>query len=165
MSKCRKALVAAAVVLAAGLAGSAPAQASSARAASLSFRLIDAGTGDWAKNFPPGEQRPPFATGVVLDQDFASVYEKWNVTRYEDGYAIQDVGTGFYATDRGGEVLGTSEFDPGTSVWSVEPAGGGLYTIKKRGQDSVWTEVDNHVELKPADGSSTQRWAFERVDG
>ncbi|WP_225102506.1 hypothetical protein [Streptomyces sp. CoH27] len=165
MSKCRKALVAAAVVLAAGLAGSAPAQASSARAAGPSFRLVDEGTGDWAKNFPPGGTRPPFATGIVLDQGFASIYERWNVTRYEDGYAIRDVGTGFWATDRGGQVLGTSEFDPGTSVWSVERAGGGVFIIKKPGQDLVWTEVDNHVELKPADGSPAQHWRFEPVDG
>ncbi|MBX7554198.1 hypothetical protein ABZX95_40365 [Streptomyces sp. NPDC004232] len=156
--------MAAAVVLAAGLAGSAPAQASSARADGPSYRLVDEGTGDWAKNFPPSGQRPPFATSVVLDKYFASIYERWNVQRFEDGYSIQDAGTGFWATHREGQVLGTSEFDPGNSVWSIQPAGPGVFTIGKRGQDLLWTEVDHHVELKPADGSPAQLWKFERLD-
>ncbi|MFB7510551.1 hypothetical protein [Streptomyces broussonetiae] len=81
------------------------------------------------------------------------------------GYAIRDVGTGFWATDRDGRVLGTSDFDSGGSVWVVQRADDGAFTISKRGQASVWTAVGDHVELKPANGSSAQHWRFERLVG
>jgi hypothetical protein len=45
----------------------------------------------WAKNFPPGGGRPPFFTGVIVDDSFASVYERWTVEHFEDGYRIGSV--------------------------------------------------------------------------
>ncbi|KAF9925669.1 hypothetical protein BGZ67_008500 [Mortierella alpina] len=133
------------------------------------FRLYNGDS--WAKNFPSGGTRPPFNTGVTVDDNFASIYERWTIERFEEGYRIRNAGTGFWLTARKSEVTGSSEFDERYSKWYIEKAGEDKFTIKAPNQDLVVTvrrTQDNYpatLYLEPAEGSESQRWRIERVDG
>ncbi|KAG0051160.1 hypothetical protein BGZ89_003636, partial [Linnemannia elongata] len=121
----------------------------------------------WAKNFPAGGGRPPFFTGVIVDDQFASIYERWEIERFEDGFRVQNIGTGYFLTAHNGEAQGSSEFDPETSKWYIERAGDGKYKILVPGQDLVVTahrpkaEYPISLFLQSAEGSSAQLWTFE----
>ncbi|KAG0093634.1 hypothetical protein BGZ93_007057 [Podila epicladia] len=123
----------------------------------------------WAKNFPPGGGRPPFFTGVAVDDSFASVYERWAIERFEEGYRIQNTGTGFWLTARGGEVEGASDFNPESSKWYVQSAGEGKFKISAPNKDLVITtrrrQPDYPVTLflEPARGEPEQLWSFEHI--
>src|ERR1700744_317056 len=95
----------------------------------------------WAKNFPPGAGRPPFFTGVIVDDNFASVYERWTIEPFEDGFRIANSGTRFWLTARDEEVDGSSEFDAASSKWYIEPAGDGKFKIKTPNKDLVITAL------------------------
>ncbi|KAF8982414.1 hypothetical protein BGZ46_001307 [Entomortierella lignicola] len=129
------------------------------------YRLINVDS--WAKNFPPPGGRPPFFTDVVVDDGFASVYERWTVDRFEEGYSIRNQGTGFWLTARDREVDGASEFQSASSKWYVEPSGDGKFKISAPNEDLVITarrrQPDYPVTLflEPADGSDAQLWRFE----
>ncbi|KAF9273985.1 hypothetical protein BGZ68_001011 [Mortierella alpina] len=141
--------------------------ATAAEAAGI-FKLVN-GNGGWAKNFPPGAGRPPFFTLVDVDNGFASIYERWNIERFEDGYQIRNEGTGFWLTAHGKEVGGSSELDEGQSTWYIQPAGNGKYKILVRNEDLVVTARQTQpgypvtLILKPSDGSESQLWSFERT--
>ncbi|OAQ25908.1 hypothetical protein K457DRAFT_140856 [Linnemannia elongata AG-77] len=123
----------------------------------------------WAKHFPPGGGQPPFFSSVLVDDNFASIYERWTIERFEDGFRFQNSGTGFFLTARSGEAQGSSEFDPETSKWYIEGAGDGKFKILAPGQDLVVTarrlkaEYPITLFLQPAEGSSAQLWSFERL--
>lgn len=144
---------------------------SEARPCTLSpqYRLVNADSEGWAKNFPPGAGRPPFNTGTIIDDGFASIYERWSIERFEEGFRIRNEGTGFWLTAREGEVVGSSEFDEKDSKWYVETAGDGKYIIKVPYQDLVMTVLRKKADyplsifLEAADGSNVQRWTFERL--
>jgi len=131
-----------------------------------SFKLINNGT--WAKNFP-GIGRPPLFTTVSVDDNFASVYERWEVETFEEGVRIRNDGTGFWLTARNGEVGGSSEFDPAASKWFIEGGGEGKFKISVPNEDLVMTtdrgQPDSLVTLflRPADGSPAQLWSFESI--
>lgn len=135
------------------------------------FRLVNGDeSSGWAKNFPPGGGRPPFATGVIVDDSFASIYERWNFERFEEGFRIRNAGTGFWLTARDGEAVGYSEFDEKASKWYIERAGDGLYSIKRPSEDLVMTAYRRKsdgpitISLQPAEGADVQKWRLERVD-
>lgn len=134
------------------------------------YRLINVETEGWAKNFPPGGSRPPFSTGVIVDDNFASIYERWAVEHYEEGFRIRNVGTGFWLTARHGEAVGYSEFDEEASKWYIEGAGGDSLSIKRPNEDVVMTADHNKqtgqvlIALQPADGADAQKWRLERTD-
>ncbi|KAG0062835.1 hypothetical protein BGZ90_002923 [Linnemannia elongata] len=123
----------------------------------------------WAKNFPAGGGRPPFFTSVIVDDGFASIYERWTIEPFEEGYRIQNSGTGFFLTARSGEAQGSSEFDPKDSKWYIERAGDGKYKILVPNQDLVVTarrlKADYPITLflEYAEGTSAQLWTFERI--
>ncbi|KAF9278060.1 hypothetical protein BGZ88_000820 [Linnemannia elongata] len=123
----------------------------------------------WAKNFPAGGGRPPFFTSVIVDDGFASIYERWAIERFEEGYRIQNIGTGYFLTAHNGEAQGSSEFDPETSKWYIQSAGDGKFKILVPGQDLVVTahrpkaEYPISLFLQSAEGSSAQLWTLERI--
>ncbi|KAF8926928.1 hypothetical protein BGZ52_005044, partial [Haplosporangium bisporale] len=123
----------------------------------------------WAKNFPPGAGRPPFLTEVIVDNGFASVYERWTVEPFEEGFRIANSGTGFWLTAHNEEVYGSSDFDPASSKWYIERAGDGKFKILRPNKDLVITALrarpDNPVTLflQSANGSDDQLWSFERI--
>lgn len=123
----------------------------------------------WAKNFPAGGGRPPFFTGVIVDDIFASVYERWTVERFEEGFRIANSGTGFWLTARNKEVDGSSDFDSASSKWYIEPAGNGKFKILAPNKNLVITALRARPDypvtlfLQPADGSDAQLWSFERI--
>jgi hypothetical protein len=135
----------------------------------IEYRIVNAETDGWAKNFPPGAGRPPFNTMAIIDNEFASIYERWEIEQFEEGFSIRNVGTGFWLTARDGEVFGSSEFDQSDSKWYVESAGNGLFTIKVPNQDTVMTALHKKagypisIFLEPADGGFAQKWRFEHL--
>ncbi|MDN3248572.1 hypothetical protein J2S54_006838 [Streptomyces sp. DSM 42143] len=157
-------LGAGALMVTAGLAGSAPAAADAPRAAAgPQFRITSQETGAWAKNFPaPGEQATSL---VVLDDQFASIFERWTIRPHEGQYTIQNAATGHWATaEKNGQVVGSSELNGTNADWRIERAGAEGFTIGRAGDDLVWTASEDHIELKPADGSNAQRWSFLAVN-
>ncbi|KAF9557453.1 hypothetical protein EC968_007627 [Mortierella alpina] len=136
--------------------------------AARQFKLVN--RQGWAKNFPSSGTRPPFITGVIVDYNFASVYERWTVETYEEGYKIRNVGTGFWLTARDGDVNGSSEFNEASSKWYIERAGSGEFTISAPNEDLLVTAVRTQPDyplslaLRPADGSEEQLWRLEPVD-
>lgn len=155
-------LGAAALVVTAGLSGNAPAAAEVPRAAAgPQYRVVSQETGAWAKNFPtPGRS----TSQVLLDEQFASIFERWSISPYEGQFTIQNAGTGHWATAENGQVVGSSELNGADAVWTIERAGSGSFTIARAGEDLVWTASEDHIELKPADGSDAQRWSFSPAD-
>ncbi|KAF9922639.1 hypothetical protein FBU30_007248 [Linnemannia zychae] len=131
------------------------------------YRLLN--QNNWAKNFPPGGSRPPFFTSVIVDDAFASVYERWVIERFEEGYTIKNLGTGFYLTARNGEAYGSSEFDSTNSKWYIESLGQGFFRISVPNQDLLVTALRKNSQypislyLESADGSPEQKWSFERL--
>jgi hypothetical protein len=106
---------------------------------------------------------------AIIDDGFASVYERWEIEPFEEGFRIRNVGTGFWLTARDGEVFGSSEFDQSDSKWYIERAGDGVFTIKVPNQDTVMTALRKKagypisIFLEPADGGDTQKWRLERL--
>ncbi|KAF9900799.1 hypothetical protein EC991_006885 [Linnemannia zychae] len=133
------------------------------------FRLVNAESEGWAKNFPPGAGRPPFETSVIIDDNFASIYERWAIDHFEEGYRIRNIGTGFWLTSRDEEVVGSSEFNPEDSKWYIERAGNEEYTIKLPNKDLVMTahrgkrDEPITITLRPSEGENTQKWRLERL--
>ncbi|KAK5809330.1 hypothetical protein F5H01DRAFT_40611 [Linnemannia elongata] len=80
--------------------------ATTCKAAAL-FRISN--DDSWAKNFPAGGGRPPFFTSVTVDGYFASIYERWAIEPFEEGYRIRNSGTGYFLTAHNGEAQGSSE--------------------------------------------------------
>ncbi|KAH7054947.1 hypothetical protein BKA57DRAFT_239080 [Linnemannia elongata] len=123
----------------------------------------------WAKTFPV-DGRPPFFTSVIVDGYFASIYERWEIQPFEEGFRIRNIGTGYFLTTHNGEAQGSSEFDPETSKWYIESAGNGKYKILVPNQDLVVTahrpkaEYPISLFLQSAEGSSAQLWTLERLD-
>lgn len=136
------------------------------------FRLINVETSGWAKNFP-GVGRPPLETSVIIDDGFASIYERWTVEPYDEGFTIRNIGTGFWLTSRGEdeEVVGSSEFNREGSKWYIEKAGDGEFVIKLPNKDLVMTahrgkrDEPLTIALRPSEGENIQKWRFERLDG
>ncbi|KAF9899386.1 hypothetical protein EC991_008988, partial [Linnemannia zychae] len=134
------------------------------------FRLVNAETEGWAKNFP-GVGRPPFETSVTIDDNFASIYERWAIDNFEEGYRIRNVGTGFWLFSRDEEVVGSPEFNPEDSKWYIEKAGDGLFIIKLPNKDLVMTahrgkrDEPLTIALRPSEGENTQKWRFEPIVG
>ncbi|KAF9189339.1 hypothetical protein BGZ49_003821 [Haplosporangium sp. Z 27] len=135
--------------------------------AAATFRISNAGS--WAKNFPPSGGKPPFFTSVSVDDSFASIYERWTVEPFENGYRIQNTGTGFWLTAHDGEVDGASEFYPEFSKWYIDRSSEGYFKISGPNGRSVITarrkQPDYPVTLflDTADGSEAQLWTFERI--
>ncbi|KAF7720757.1 hypothetical protein EC973_006156 [Apophysomyces ossiformis] len=132
--------------------------------ATREFRIVNGGGLGWLKNFPPGGSRPPFVTGVIVDNNYASVYERWTVDPFEEGYIIRNVGTGFTLWAKGEEVYGSSA---DKQKFYIERHDGGQFTISIPDEDSLLTpgkqgpDYPYTLFLKPADGSPEQTWSFE----
>ncbi|XP_006458864.1 hypothetical protein AGABI2DRAFT_134468 [Agaricus bisporus var. bisporus H97] len=128
--------------------------------------ISEEGSKPWAKSFPPGGSRPPFFMGISFDNSFASIYQRWEIGRFEEGYTIKNNGNGFWAYGKDGEVFTSNEFDPSHCKWYIESAGEGIYKIQVPAQDLVWTvkrrepDYPLSVYLAPADGYDYQNFSF-----
>ncbi|KAF7773110.1 hypothetical protein Agabi119p4_5277 [Agaricus bisporus var. burnettii] len=120
----------------------------------------------WAKSFPPSGSRPPFFMGISFDNSFASIYQRWEIKPFEEGYTIQNKGNGFWAYSKDGEAFTSNVFDPSHCKWYIESAGEGIYKIQVPAQDLVWTVKSREpdyplsVYLAPADGNDNQNFSF-----
>ncbi|KAF9178614.1 hypothetical protein BGZ50_007601 [Haplosporangium sp. Z 11] len=137
--------------------------------AASQFRITNRAGVGWMKNFPGTPDHPLF-TLVIADNQFASVYERWSVERFEEGYMIRNVGTRYWLTARGEEAVGSSQFDAENAKWYIESAGDGSFTIKLPNQDLVLSGRQREpgssvaVSVEPADGSETQLWSIQPME-
>jgi len=97
------------------------------------------------------------------------VYERWTIERFEEGFRLQNFGSRFWLTARNNVVDGSSDFNPASSKWYIEPAGDGKFKILVPNKDLVVTALRAQPDypvtlfLEPADGSEAQLWSFERI--
>ncbi|KAJ3571121.1 hypothetical protein NP233_g3957 [Leucocoprinus birnbaumii] len=127
-----------------------------------------------ARSFPGGGQTGPFESAITFSDQFASVWENWQlISDGGDGFFIQSVGTGaraFATPVTGQQVFAAS--DKSVS-WLIQgggqtPSGDNLYTVKLSAGDFLWTNTprngqDNIVTLQGSDGSSSQRFVFQKI--
>ncbi|KAJ3571122.1 hypothetical protein NP233_g3956 [Leucocoprinus birnbaumii] len=136
------------------------------------YRILNGGQS--ARSFPSAAQQGPFEVAITFSNQFASVWENWQlISDGGDGFFIQSVGTrarAFATPVTGEQVVAASD----RSVsWLIQgggqtPDGEDLYTVKLSAGDFLWTNTprngeDNVVTLQGSDGSSSQRFIFQRI--
>lgn len=153
---------------------SGPTAAGAAQAAAFApgtYRIINVASHSSVRTYNAGAE-----LFVSSTRENPGPFELWQIDRREDGYTIQNVGINMirmldsYAAVRqavAGEPVVTNR-DAG--VWSIEPAGNGIFVIKVPGQDLLWnTEPPvvprGDVRLRHANGSDTQRWSLVAETG
>lgn len=103
----------------------------------------------------------------VVGSHIKNLNEQWTVRPAGDGnFTINSTTHPDAAWSRRGESIVASKGD--WSKFSIEPAGGGTYRIHVPHQDEVATlnsSGSEQLHVEPANGSSSQRWRFVRVDG
>ncbi|KAF7722498.1 hypothetical protein EC973_003090 [Apophysomyces ossiformis] len=131
------------------------------------YRIVNGGGLGWLKNFPKGHGRPPFATPVAVDSNYASIYERWTIDHADEGYIIRNVGTGYTLWAKGEEVEASSE---DAQKFYIESHGSGKFTISIPNEDKLVApgklgpEYPYTLFLQPANGSPAQTWSFERIN-
>lgn len=126
-----------------------------------------------ARSFPSGAQQGPFEVEITFSDQFASIWEEWNlISDGGDGFFIQSVGTGARAFANpvvNQQVYAASNKQ---SSWLIQGGGSNgeddLYTVKLSAGDFLWTNTprtdrDNTITLQGSDGSSSQRFVFQRA--
>ncbi|HEY9328830.1 MAG TPA: hypothetical protein VIS09_11425 [Streptomyces sp.] len=152
---------AAVLALTAGSLGTAPAAATAQTLAGPTYRIVNEATGAWVKNFPaPGAEAT--TTPLVLDDGFASIYERWFIARGESGFTIENQGSQHRAIKQDDAVVGSRVVND--QNWQIESAGNATFTIGAPDSDTVWTAKDDRVKLEPANGSGEQRWAVQPIN-
>ncbi|KAF9445346.1 hypothetical protein P691DRAFT_777637 [Macrolepiota fuliginosa MF-IS2] len=126
-----------------------------------------------ARSFPSGGQQGPFQVDISMSDQFASIYEQWDVVSDGNGgYIIQSAATGakaFAPQTLNTQVLAASNEQTSWFILNASNSGqDNLYIIKIPFQDLLWTNTprpskDNAIFLKGSDGSAIQRFVFSPV--
>ena len=125
-----------------------------ATAASAAQFRITATSGDWLKTFPTSDNTPSV---VLLDDHFASVYERWAIEGSGERYTVRNIGTGHYISCSGESCVATKE----PMAFSISSAGDGFYFVTDEVKGFTWSKAGDHLGFSEFDPNN--KFKFEPV--